>query len=440
MDPALMQPAAIIIRPSMKQSVACDLHALQVGNMMGGPCRDCFASTGHQRSRPILRLSRRKGVGMAAQRVYFHIGAPKTGTSYLQRGLFENRSILKRQGVLYPAELPQDLFRAALDLCERSRHGYRHPAVPGSWNQMCRRVRRWEGVCVISEEALGGASREQAIRARDSVGPSEIHIVYTFRDLAQTMASGWQQAVRLGGRLSFGNYIEKLRTSRLEEPRPGFWRNHDLPAVLNKWALELPPQQVHIVTVPVSGGPGELWDRFAKVIGFDPAAVPGPTAPQNTSLSQAEVQLLRAVNIHLRGRLKHPLYGQIVSRGLVPNVLAPRAKSASRPVIPHEHYPWIVELTQDYIGYIEDKSYEVVGNTEELLPQSIAKATEPPAAEMLEAAVETIVDLLLKVAGRRQHPVRSLARDSLNLLYGTRIGSRSRAKALKLRDIAANTR
>ena len=37
-------------------------------------------------------------------RVYLHIGAPKTGTTYLQEVLFTNRARLAEHGVLYPGE------------------------------------------------------------------------------------------------------------------------------------------------------------------------------------------------------------------------------------------------------------------------------------------------------------------------------------------------
>lgn len=37
-----------------------------------------------------------------AARVFFHIGLPKTGTSFLQSILWSNREELRRQGMLLP--------------------------------------------------------------------------------------------------------------------------------------------------------------------------------------------------------------------------------------------------------------------------------------------------------------------------------------------------
>ena len=50
--------------------------------------------------------------------VYIHVGAPKTGTTYLQDRLALNRSALAEHGIHYPALSARDVdhFRPALDL------------------------------------------------------------------------------------------------------------------------------------------------------------------------------------------------------------------------------------------------------------------------------------------------------------------------------------
>jgi hypothetical protein len=49
------------------------------------------------------------------KRVYFHIGAPKTGTTYLQNVLFANRPALAERGALYPYEDFGQSFRSMQD-------------------------------------------------------------------------------------------------------------------------------------------------------------------------------------------------------------------------------------------------------------------------------------------------------------------------------------
>ena len=50
-----------------------------------------------------------------SQRVYLHVGVPKSGTTFLQVSLAENKKSLKEAGVLYPAG-HERMFLAAVDV------------------------------------------------------------------------------------------------------------------------------------------------------------------------------------------------------------------------------------------------------------------------------------------------------------------------------------
>ena len=80
--------------------------------------------------------------------VHLHIGAPKTGTTYLQDRLDLNRASLARHGVVIPAPRSghSDMFhfRAALDLLDQDWGGTPGHAH-GSWDAMVRRVNRADG-------------------------------------------------------------------------------------------------------------------------------------------------------------------------------------------------------------------------------------------------------------------------------------------------------
>src|SRR3712207_9036613 len=52
--------------------------------------------------------------------VYLHVGAPKTGTTYLQDRLHRNRAALAARGVHYPVGRQKDMFGPALDLLDLS--------------------------------------------------------------------------------------------------------------------------------------------------------------------------------------------------------------------------------------------------------------------------------------------------------------------------------
>src|SRR3954447_13143862 len=84
-----------------------------------------------------------------SRRVYVHIGAPKTGTTYLQDRLGLNARSLAAHDVHLPSRSPLVStglfhFRAALDLLDQDWGGAKGHAA-GSWKAMAKRVRRSSG-------------------------------------------------------------------------------------------------------------------------------------------------------------------------------------------------------------------------------------------------------------------------------------------------------
>ena len=89
--------------------------------------------------------------------VHLHIGAPKTGTTYLQDRLVLNASALARHGVTIPGprvgRADTFHFRAALDLLDQDWGGASGHAH-GAWDAMVKKVGRADGNVVISHEIL----------------------------------------------------------------------------------------------------------------------------------------------------------------------------------------------------------------------------------------------------------------------------------------------
>ena len=78
------------------------------------------------------------------RRVLLHVGAPKTGTSFVQDILFTNRAALRERGILYAADRHDAHFLAALDLMELPWGGLEREAV-GAWDRLATEVRAWPG-------------------------------------------------------------------------------------------------------------------------------------------------------------------------------------------------------------------------------------------------------------------------------------------------------
>ena len=140
---------------------------------------------------------------------------------------------------------------------------------------------------------------------------SEVHVVYSARDLARQLPAAWQESIKQGRRWSFRAFLDAGRARR----RPWFLRAFDLPTVLGTWGAALPPERVHVVTVPHDGRRRRgdvLWLRFCQAFGIDPAWAPLDSERANRSLGIAETQVLRRLNrgidraTRARGGLRRP--------------------------------------------------------------------------------------------------------------------------------------
>jgi len=301
--------------------------------------------------------------------VYLHIGAPKTGTTYLQDRLGRNASALADHDVHFPSRsalISPGLFhfRAALDLLGQDWGGAAGHAE-GSWDALARRVRRKSGSVVISHEILAPASPDAVARAMDDLGP-DVHIVYTARDLGRQVPAAWQESIKQGRRWRYSSFVR-----RMDRGKTWFSRAFDIPTVLGRWGAHVPPENVHLVTVPPPGQsrPGDdLWNRFCRVVGIDPAWAPEQSTRANQSLGVAEAAVLRRLNKQLdRMTRREAAYDGLIRSMLAEDVLA--QGSSARITLPPDAYEWVDRTTGTWIEWIQQSGIDVVGDVEELWAQ-----------------------------------------------------------------------
>lgn len=394
-------------------------------------------------------MTRPLGGTAGGRTVYLHIGAPKSGTTFLQEVLWRNRRTLARDGVLYPARSHDDHFRAALDLREVRFHRYDDPAVPGSWQRVVDMALRWRGpAVVISHELLAWAGEDQARRAVESLQPAEVHVVFTARDLARQLPAAWQETVKNGKVAGFAQFLRSVAAPdgpvRLGQM---FWGAQDAAAVLGRWGAAVPPARIHVVCVPQPGGPQDLlWKRFAGVIGIDPDGYDIDVRASNVSLGRAEVELLRRVNRALGEKLEWPQYEALVKRWLAEEVLAGRPDTV-RIVLPATWHAWAAERSEQLVEQLRGADYDVVGDLAELLPapppdrgdSEPASPARPGPDATLDAAAETIADLLTRaeLAPVRRHPRwRKWAGAAKRRVYGALARLRPRGDVTGRRGLA----
>lgn len=340
------------------------------------------------------------------RRVYLHVGAPKTGTTYLQDRLALNRQELARHDVHYPLGLQASHFKAALDLLDVSWGGQREGAR-GEWAKLVDRVNRHDGTVIVSHEILAGAPPQQIRRAMTDLEGSEVHLVYSARDLARQIPAEWQEGVKHRRRRSFARFLRQVQNARRTKPTMWFWKAQGLPDVLTRWGHGLPPEQIHLVTVPQAGAPRDLlWLRYCEAFGIDPAWAPAESSRENVSIGTAETALLRRLNRRLKqAGLPGEDYRRLVRQLVVHETLAQRT-GMTRATIPPDAYPWVEEIAQEWVDWVEGSGIHVVGDVEDLRPVRPPEDTvwcdpdRPRRRDMVDAALDAMVALTLEASSR----------------------------------------
>ena len=325
-----------------------------------------------------------------ARRVFLHIGAPKTGSTYVQNVLWNNVEALQGAGILLPGKFSGH-DEAMADL-----RGLNWHATPAwSWDRLAGRAAAFPGDVVITNEGLGAATSEQAARAVRSLQPAQVHIIVAARDLWRTFPSMWQQSIRSRSVWSFEDFIGAVERGRFED----FWEHYTANRMLRRWGDLVPAANRHLITVPGPGAPRDtLWRRFAEVIGI-PDGVCDVSVPMgaNTSLGAAEVEVLRRVNKALGDRYPHRApYQRAVQRHLVDAVLKNRTNDLRFGVGP-ERAEWVLDLAEQQIKDLDDYPCEVVGDLAELRPVDPRPQPTPDRVrhdQLLETAIETIIGMI----------------------------------------------
>ena len=354
---------------------------------------------------------------MAARKVLVHVGAPKTGTSFVQDLLFSNREALAAQGILYPADRFDAHFLAALDLMELQWGGLEKQAV-GAWDRLAEQVRGWDGTVIISHEILATASPAQVRRAVESFGDCEVHVLVSARDLVRQIPAEWQENVKHRRVVGYRDYLDKITDPARKGPLASwFWGVQEVPDILERWGSTLPPERVHVVTVPRPGAPrGLLWERFAEVFGVEPTAYTSSSGRANPSMGVPETALIRRINERVNnGVLANEDYRQFVRELLAHRTLSARSDSP-RLALPPDVRAWAVDLSEAWIDELEAKGYDVVGSLDDLRPEPaesdvpFADPDAPDEADVADAAMGSIV-VLLQEAARLQAVEHQLRED-----------------------------
>lgn len=329
-----------------------------------------------------------------ARRVILHVGAHKTGTTYLQTLMWHNRDALRRHGVLFPARISSEHRHASREVRRGLTLGGRRQ--PTAWNRLLQEVRGFDGTVVISHENFCSATAEQAQSVLAALAPAEVHLVVTARSVVWTFGSLWQEHVKFHATEPLAEFASDLDDA---DPMNFWgWRDLDTAGVLARWGSTLPPEHVHVITVPSGGAPrSQLWERFARVLGVNPQAFDASVTTPNDSLGVVEVELLRKVNTHLgpeydEARVSGPWLRTYLAAG----ILAPRRGDRFGPDAEQEAF--LRKKAVEIVEAIREAGYDVIGDLADLLPPDGPIEWRHPddvsAAELADAGAETLARVL----------------------------------------------
>ena len=337
-----------------------------------------------------------------ARRVVLHIGAMKSGTSFIQSVLSENREVLAEQGVLFPGRRWRRQVSAVRDLMERGGRGQPPLAEDGAWHRLADEVNRWDRTALISMEFLGPRQPAKIKQIMRSFEDARVEAVLTVRDLTRSIPAMWQESVQNAGVSTWEEFLEAVRTEDTKHPAGrNFWRHQSTAAIAERWSRLLGRDCFTLVTVPPPGAPiSELWERFAQAVDLDPAPF-DLQVRRNPSIGAASALVMRALNERLADDpLPRQVYSRHVKHALAKEGLATR--EAPDPSFGLDE-PWAVAFGRREVKRLAKLDLRVVGSLDDLEPQPVpgVAAGSVTVEQQLEAALDGLERAVRVMARRR---------------------------------------
>lgn len=345
---------------------------------------------------------------MSARPVFLHIGLQKTGTSYLQAIFWAAQDQLRTQGLDLVPGTKRATFHLMLDVRGRYDPDLDPPDVATAVDRLPGQLEAAPGPrALVSEESLASSTVAQARRLVDACAGREVHVVVTARDLARVLPSMWQQQLRSGGDVGWDAYLDHV-VSRQGPAAKRFWSNQGLVKVLQRWSAVVPPERIHVVTVPPSGAPPTLLlERYCAVLGVDPAPLAEHTPRGNPSLGRVEAELLRRVNASLPAeRRRRQVYGTVGKRYFSQDVLGELRGERTR--VPRRLETWCAEQAERVVATVAAGGYDVHGDLGDLRPRPDSfgpdegQVSDTELADVAVAAITTMLEHRMARLARRQ--------------------------------------
>jgi hypothetical protein len=336
-----------------------------------------------------------------ADRVFLHIGAMKSGTSFIQNTLFANKAQLAGRGFLVAGEIWRSQVIAVGDVLGHKR--VVKGARSDSWESLTKEINSWRGDAIISMEFLGPAGPRKIHTIVESFPKKDVEIVITGRDLNRSIPSMWQESLKNTGVADWTEYLDGVRSGI--GPGKQFWREQDLAAMAQSWVDVVGPEHVTLITVPHPGAEtGLLWSRFCAVVGIAPEGLTSIQAVNESLGAESALVLLEVNRLLTPAEFTWPEYAGLVKHGLAKSVLAGRRKEESPIGLVTED--WVAERSEQIAEKLAGLGLRIVGDLSELAPVDVP-GVDPrtiSSEARLAAAIEGLAGYVVWQRNRNKKP------------------------------------
>jgi hypothetical protein len=130
--------------------------------------------------------------------------------------------------------------------------------------------------------------------------PTRIHVVATLRPLGRILPSQWQQYVQNGLTLGYDAWLHAVFDTPERPATPSFWHRHRHDRLLERWADVVGAERVTAVVVDDRDHDAALR-AFERLLGLRAGTLVRDARTYNRSLTRAEIELVRAIQVAAAG-------------------------------------------------------------------------------------------------------------------------------------------
>ncbi|HVT22440.1 MAG TPA: hypothetical protein VHE57_13750 [Mycobacteriales bacterium] len=329
-----------------------------------------------------------------------HIGPFKTGTTALQSSIRNALPDLKEHGVVQIGEVRRNVRRAVLAITENRGLSGDAPPSAALWRNMVADIHRVDARrSILSSEFLCDASDEAAKEVVDSIGRDRLHVVVTLRPLSKILPSAWQQYVRNRLTTPYDEWLDAMfNRAPYRQPTPSFWKRHRHGKLVTRWANLVGPDHVKVVIVDERERDGFLR-AFESMLGVPQGLLVPAAAGANRSLTAAEIEMIRQINLEFAGNdWPDEIYHKFIRNGVIWRMLRRvPAEDEPRIVTPMWAQKRAAEAAAQSVRRINRLGVQIIGDAETLQKIDPVPANAPHHAELpVAAAVGSVIAILYR--------------------------------------------